>query len=404
MGHRANYAIRENGTYRLYYSHWGALTVPEDVFWGPDAAESFITSHDEIDPTDWLDDVWGEGGVALDKDSKTLALFGGESLGFGPLYPTFSALMDVLWSQQGWAVRWVAGMPDIAEQAGADPQMATASPVGPFPVDPETLGERYYAGKVIDLGTLPLPMGDLHESLESVSTKNIHTLLSLSKGAVGWDDGVVDARVIDFLAAGPEVLDFVQNLPSLEEVRAYHSCRPLRDWEEQRPRLGQELTDTVAIDRERKLVWVGVPHVSTHEKECIREAWDEWTVTFHNDGMFSHYTFTERSCPADLAPVHEQPVEEPMFEAVEDVAEPTQELELEEALKQIAEILLGPRNLDPSVFLKEYMQNLTEEEGYTEIIINQQALQSPQDGRPHEADCLALFEDAVYALQHRPCA
>ena len=45
MGHRATYAIRESGTIELFYSHWGALSVPVDIFWGPEEAEAFIRAN-----------------------------------------------------------------------------------------------------------------------------------------------------------------------------------------------------------------------------------------------------------------------------------------------------------------------------------------------------------------------
>ncbi|TNE49019.1 MAG: hypothetical protein EP343_14195 [Deltaproteobacteria bacterium] len=405
MGHRANYAIKEHGTYRLYYSHWGALTVPEDIFWGPDVAESFITSHDQIDPTDWLDEVWGEGGAALDKDTKTLALFGGDMLGYGPLHPTFSALMDVLWSQQGWTVMWVPGMPEIAAAVGADPNLATAPAVGPFPVDPETLGERYYGGKTNEQVYLAIEHNE-QEVVGTTPARMIDTLLSLSgDGKPGWSDGVVDATVADFLSAGPEVLDYVHNLPSLEEVRAFHASRPLHDWEDTRSRLLDEFTGCVAIDLEAKMLWVGVDFLRAHIKDCIREAWDEWTVSFHTEGFAKHFDLTGRKCPPDLTerllPREDEPKATESPSEAEDAGP---DLELSEALRQIAEILLGPRNNDPGAFLRDYVQSLSGGEEIQTLHVNPHALQSPQDGRPHEIDCLALFEDAVYALQHRPSA
>lgn len=45
MGDRANYAIVERGKLSLYYSHWGALTVAEDIFWGPVRTEEFIRKN-----------------------------------------------------------------------------------------------------------------------------------------------------------------------------------------------------------------------------------------------------------------------------------------------------------------------------------------------------------------------
>ncbi len=73
MGDRANYAIRENGQVELFYSHWGATTIAEDIFWGPPKTEAFIRGSTPAD--EWLDDVWAQGGIAFDKDRRSLTYY-----------------------------------------------------------------------------------------------------------------------------------------------------------------------------------------------------------------------------------------------------------------------------------------------------------------------------------------
>ena len=36
MGHRANYVVIENGKTEIYYTHWGAVTLPIVLLSGPE--------------------------------------------------------------------------------------------------------------------------------------------------------------------------------------------------------------------------------------------------------------------------------------------------------------------------------------------------------------------------------
>ncbi|SEU27944.1 hypothetical protein SAMN03159358_4640 [Paenibacillus sp. NFR01] len=49
MGQRANLIIVKNGAYDLYYSHWCANTLPEDIFWGERYAIPFIEQQRAVD-------------------------------------------------------------------------------------------------------------------------------------------------------------------------------------------------------------------------------------------------------------------------------------------------------------------------------------------------------------------
>ncbi len=116
MGHRAHYAIRRDGQVRLHYAHWGARTVPEDVFFGPHHTAAFLA---RLEPARvWLDDTWAEGGAAIDHDQRALAFFGGDV--DEDLIEAWLSLLRALWP--GWSVRWVDGIPDLAILLGVDPE------------------------------------------------------------------------------------------------------------------------------------------------------------------------------------------------------------------------------------------------------------------------------------------
>src|SRR5687768_12971723 len=100
MGHRSIYAIRRDGTVELFYSHRGALTVPQDVFWGPAWAEAFIRALEATD--EWLDDVWAEGAVALDFDEQRVTFYGGE---LHDAMDVLEGLMRIVWGP-AWTVRY----------------------------------------------------------------------------------------------------------------------------------------------------------------------------------------------------------------------------------------------------------------------------------------------------------
>ncbi|NIK69678.1 hypothetical protein [Paenibacillus sp. BK720] len=118
MGHRANLLIVKGDSYELYYSHWNAITMPEDLFWGARHARKFIKKQVAVDNSEWLDEVWAEGGVVFDKKQKKLVFYGGEDLRYGiPLRRLFLKLMEKVWD--GWEIQWAFnGIMDLAAYVG----------------------------------------------------------------------------------------------------------------------------------------------------------------------------------------------------------------------------------------------------------------------------------------------
>ncbi len=117
MGHRANLLLVREGQYDLRYSHWAANTLPRDLFWGPQHAIAFVEAQPAAG-TDWLDDVWAEGGSVIDPGRRIFRLFGGEDLQYDvPLRRLYVALLGAVW--QGWSVGWAdEGIADLADYVG----------------------------------------------------------------------------------------------------------------------------------------------------------------------------------------------------------------------------------------------------------------------------------------------
>jgi hypothetical protein len=361
MGHRTNYVIRDKGRLALFYSHWGALTVPEDVFWGPSYAEAFIRSNEQVGLDEWLDDVWGEGGVALDKDEKTIALFGGEALGFPPLQGHFARLMQALWVQQGWTVRFVEGMPDIAEQVGVDRAVCEADPVDPIPADLEALGEAF-------------------------REEGFFCALVSVKQGEGWSDRVLDVGASYALVNGPSLVSKLDGLPTLEEARRSHAERPLEEWEEERGPFADRFRAAVLIDEaaRRLSFWEG--WAREHDITVIRLQWsaEGWQVESREGGLAEHFARTSRPLPDDL-------VASENGESAEAV-----DLGEVEALEQISQHLFGERG-DPTALVRRFLAEETEKG--CEAFANPSALASPPDGRPDRHTCIRLFTRAIQGLR-----
>ncbi|MGW4248178.1 hypothetical protein [Nocardia sp. NPDC004722] len=120
MGARANFVLIDGDGPRLHYSHWAADTIASVLIAGPDPACRFIDAQRLCDPaTDWLDDVWCEGGAVVDLTKRELVYFGDQLLWEVPEKLVFSLLLARTWP--GWRLRWAYdGIGDLAAAAGVD--------------------------------------------------------------------------------------------------------------------------------------------------------------------------------------------------------------------------------------------------------------------------------------------
>jgi len=118
MGQRANFIVIENGERTIYYDHWAANRLDDELFWGPDEALHFFRQRDPVGNDGWLDEVWCEGAAIVDLDRKKLLFFGGEDVHYDARLR--SAYLDLLRRQwPGWDVRWAPeGLMTIVDELG----------------------------------------------------------------------------------------------------------------------------------------------------------------------------------------------------------------------------------------------------------------------------------------------
>lgn len=134
MGHRANYVVVEGTGYTLYYSHWGAASIAQDLFWGPVHAMRFLRRQKRCRSDDWLNDIWAEGGALIDPGQRRLLLFGGEEIGVDlPIRRLFMELLQTVWS--GWQVSWATdGLADIVDYLGFERSLVLSNEPAPQPL------------------------------------------------------------------------------------------------------------------------------------------------------------------------------------------------------------------------------------------------------------------------------
>src|SRR5262245_51472052 len=164
MGHRANLVLVDGEGYRLFYCHWCAITIPTDVFWGPEYAIPFIKKQPEEDKeSGWLDDVWAEGGVLADTARRYLLLWGGQLYDI-PVRRLYLQLLQEVWGD--WRIEWAhEGIYDMADYVNLPRERVRSNFEGePRPVSlapPEENEDVSAVGSVVfEDGTLRLfPMG-----------------------------------------------------------------------------------------------------------------------------------------------------------------------------------------------------------------------------------------------------
>src|SRR5688572_5138451 len=71
MGSRASYVVKKQGEAKAFGSHWGASSLTEHLFWGPEYATQVFESQT---PLDDLADIEGgdEGYALIDWDDRKL--------------------------------------------------------------------------------------------------------------------------------------------------------------------------------------------------------------------------------------------------------------------------------------------------------------------------------------------
>jgi len=116
MGHEANYVLRRSGRTQIFHSHWGAMSLAEDIFWGPEETTRFART---LAPADELvRPAICAGAALIDWDQRRLTWFesGHEELD-SIERRLYARLLQQTWP--GWEVRYAeAGIQTLADELG----------------------------------------------------------------------------------------------------------------------------------------------------------------------------------------------------------------------------------------------------------------------------------------------
>jgi hypothetical protein len=328
MGHRCNYVYRHDGTRELFYSHWGALTVPRDFFWGLDAARDFLAQHDGCEEDGWLDDVFGEGGAALDLDERTLTIYGGEI--YGAARDLLVDLMRAVWARDDFTVRDADSFIDIATAVGLPARMVEAE-------------------------HLPWPAIDVTKDDDVGRDKGHFDTLVVVDGVLRFCAYHSAKRVLELGASRVGELD---RLPDLAEAKHLWATKAPPEWETERYTLARRISDAIVIDTRAKRITAARYEIRrSTSRNYYLERWPGYELAGFRD---VDEVLASLAHP-ELAPTPSEPPPS-----------------IEDQLGEIEKFLFGTRS-DPTTLMASIIKE------HPGGIVNPHALVSPVDGRPNDA-------------------
>lgn len=117
MGQRANYIIQQNGQYRIYYSHWRANRIAEDLYLGEKRFIEYVISCERVAVL--MDNLWIEGFVLLDLDSFFLGYWFCEDKEETAVTNYYLEMLGKRW--KGWKIqRLTKRMYDVEQLLGIE--------------------------------------------------------------------------------------------------------------------------------------------------------------------------------------------------------------------------------------------------------------------------------------------
>lgn len=289
MGNRANYVLIENGQKQIFYSQFGAITIPAVLLAGPEDTLKYIL---KLDTTDQLmNNVWAEGGILFNADERQMLFWGGDSIAAYPyLRRPLLKLLPMLW--QGWSIDWAMyGVADLADALGwdvwevlKDMSDDTDFLTGSGPVI-ETLHSQQETDMLISVRSRTGEVRDYRVSPDGNFDDSLYYL----------------ARPYLLLSHGPELLSLL----------ATYSTTPLpKEGRQQVPHSG------AFIDEEIHTLWIWQSEIlDPRYLEALTRRWPGWQIKGHIGGLIRHVTLTGRGA-TDLMYPEQQAIEELVSELI----------------------------------------------------------------------------------------
>ncbi len=250
MGHRANFVIIENNQVDTYYSHWGAISIPRDIFFGSEYTINYIKSQKLEEGL--LNDIWCEGAVLVDIDQKQLIFWGGDGFHYPVLRKYLISLLQINW--EGWGIRWaLEGIVDIAKYLQLDVSLVQT--------DLDYFQWTKYRGY-----------------LEENSHSHAETVLTVQYSDIQILDYGFDNYLTELFSLSTDLI------PELE------NCKTISLPQENKVDSGAYIN----IPDKEIWVWWSRP-TDFRVVEKIREYWQGWTVKRHEDGFAFQVELSRRN-------------------------------------------------------------------------------------------------------------
>lgn len=112
MGQRANYILKENNNFKIYYHHWRANVIPADLYLGEKEFLEFVKTCQEV--KELISEPWIEGCVFVDLDRNFLYFWNWEFPKISSLEKYYLSKLSEKW--EDWKFKIVKNrMLDINE-------------------------------------------------------------------------------------------------------------------------------------------------------------------------------------------------------------------------------------------------------------------------------------------------
>jgi hypothetical protein len=102
MGNRANYILKKDNEFDIYYTHWRAINVAQDLTLGVKRFSKLVKEFDKVDEI--LSEPWIEACVLLDFDSKKLTFWETEILFKTSIREEYISKLVNIWTN--WTIRF----------------------------------------------------------------------------------------------------------------------------------------------------------------------------------------------------------------------------------------------------------------------------------------------------------
>jgi hypothetical protein len=255
MGSRASYVVKKEGESRAYGSHWGATSLTDHLFWGPESATEVFESQGELDE---LAEIEGgdEGYALVDWDEKRLIWYAA-NCELPVQQRLYNRMLAEMWP--GWKIGVAThGYDDLFDHLGITQEQADDEEDEEYEEEyAEDEDERFDLEE--NMVFEPKPVGGPIEDLEELEPGNWLTVRDEDGSYRDFFGFQYD--IDDCLCQGNNLLDYLEKYAALDAPpRELVTC------------------GGAIIDRKDRVIrrWEG-PRYEWHEKQ-LREAWDGWRL------------------------------------------------------------------------------------------------------------------------------